>query len=408
LNNRRIHPIQSIAQKVDMPVPSSSSSCEFKVRTAVEKVVKDGKGIVVVIGSTFTGKTYYCNKLIKDLALQEVDIDYEEIKTQGMKRMVAQYSSDETSGTGTSTGTGAGTSSGTSSSATNIVSFFGKKSSDNTSGSVNRKKIFYCDALESYQNHKAILTFLKAVGGPALITVDKSIVISAHSLVERVWWDGARRRPADWKGDKIETNPRDLYITMTSLKQSNDTAVRTFEADPFILTQYLHEEVYDGGWMTMEKAVTVSNLFSDYDAIRMNDWESNGIMSVTPVNNELLIRKIRHERGTDSMFPKRWFPSTLGKNAQAQRNRTELARLTRRVNSLPETLLMFVFKEGRGWFYKSKPVLAHLFGTGADLNPGAVRGYISVDDFRRVLVLLGLTDLTEAEAKTLKIADGVA
>ena len=312
-----------------------------------------------------------------------------------MKRMVLQYSSNESAGVGSSSGC-------TNTTSTNIVSFFGKKKGESS------KKIFYCDALESYQNHKAILTFLKAVGGPALITVDKSVVISAHSLVERIWWDGTRRRPADWKGDKIETNPRDLYITMTSLKQTNDTAVRTFEADPFILTQYLHEEVYDGGWMTMEKAVTVSNLFSDYDAIRMNDWESNGIMSVTPVNNELLIRKIRYERGTDSMFPKRWFPSTLGKNAQAQRNRTELAGLTRRVSSLPETLLMFVFKEGRGWFYKSKPVLAHLFGTGTDSNPGAIRGFISVDDFRRVLVLLGLADLTEAEAKTLKIADGVA
>jgi len=367
-----------------MPTISASSGCEYKVRVAVEKVIKEGKGIVVVIGSTFTGKTYYCKKLLKELGVQEIDIDYEEIKTQGMKKMISQYSSDCNS-------------ENTSCSSTNIVSFFGSGVKSKIGGPT----IFYCDALESYQNHKAILTFLKAVGRPALITVDKSIVISAHSLVERIWWDGARRRPSDWSGDKIETNPRDLYITMTSLKQTSDTAVRAFESDPFILTQYLHEEVYDTAWMTTEKAVIISNLFSDYDTIRMNDWESNGIMSVTPVNNEMLIRKIRYERGTDSMFPKRWFPSTLGKNAQAQRNRSELARLTRRVHSLPETLLMFVFKEGRGWFYKSKTVLTHLFGT-----PGAIRGHISVDDFRRVLVLLGLTDLTEAEAKSLKIVDG--
>jgi hypothetical protein len=352
------------------------SSCEFKVRSAVEKIMKDGKGIVVVIGSTFTGKTYYCNKLLTDLRIQQIDIDYDDIKTQGMKKLILQYSSN------------------TNTNPDNIVGFFGKQSS---SRNIDKGgKIFYCDALESYSNHKSILTFLKGVGGPALITVDKSIVISAHSLVERIWWDGPRRNATDWKGDKIATNPRDLYITMTSLKQTNDVAVRTFESDPFILTQYLHEEVYDGGWMTMDKAVGISNLFSNYDAIRMNDWESNGIMSTTPVNNELLIRTIRHERGTDSMFPKRWFPSTIGKNAQAQRNRTELATLTRRVNSLPETLQMFVFKEGRGWFYKSKPVLTHLFGI-----PGAIRGYMSIEDFRRVLVLLGLTDLTEAEAKSL-------
>jgi type IV secretory pathway protease TraF len=352
------------------------SSCDFKVRSAVEKIMKNGKGIVVVIGNTFTGKTYCCNKILADLGIQQVDIDYDEIKTQGMKKLILQYSSN--------------------SNPDNIVGFYGKKSL--STHLVNGSKIFYCDALESYSNHKSILTFLKGVGGPALITVDKNIVISAHSLVERIWWDGPRRNLTDWKGDKITTNPRDLYIMMTSLKQSTDTAIRCLDTDPFILTQYLHEEVYDGGWMTNEKAIIVSNLFSDYDTMRMKDWEGNGLMSVTPVNNELLIRQIRYERGIDSMFPKRWFPSHLGKNAQIQRNKTELLKLTRQVNSLPETLLMFVFKEGRGWFYKSKPVLNHLFGTKT--QPGAIRDLISIDEFRRVLVLLGLTDLTDSEAKS--------
>jgi hypothetical protein len=378
-----------ISNKYSMPPPAG---CEYKVRCAVEKIVKDGKGIVVVIGSTFTGKTYYCNKLLKDLALEAVDIDYEEIKPQGLKRMAMMYSMNP------GTGTGTGTSHDSPSQSTNIVSFYG-----NISNVKRAKKIFYCDALESYSNHKAILAFLKITQGPALITVDKSILISAHSLVERVWWDGQRRRAIDWKGDKIETNPRDLYITMTSLKQNTDTAVRCLDSDPFIMTQYLHEEVYDGGWMNDEKAVIISNLFSDYDTMRMKDWEGHGIMSVTPANNEMLIRRIRFERGTDSMFPKRWFPSSLGKMAQIQRNRLEIARLTRQVYSLPETLSMFVFKEGRGWFYKSKTVLSHLFGSSNPPMPGAIRNHISIDDFRRVLVLLGLTDLTDSEAKSLMI-----
>jgi len=113
-----------------MPTISASSGCEYKVRAAVEKVIKEGKGIVVVIGSTFTGKTYYCKKLLKELGVQEIDIDYEEIKTQGMKKMISQYSSDCNS-------------ENTSGSSTNIVSFFGSGVKSKVGGPT----IFYCDAL---------------------------------------------------------------------------------------------------------------------------------------------------------------------------------------------------------------------------------------------------------------------
>jgi hypothetical protein len=344
------------------------NNTEQKAINSIKNILQKGKGIVIIIGNSFTGKTYFCNKILKTLGVEEVSIDYEEIKQLGMKKMITQFNQ------------------------TNSTKIFGGITTKEI-----KQKIFFCDALESYSNHKSILTFLKNVEGPSLITTDKSIVISAHSLIEKIWWDGQRRRGIEWKGDKIETNPRDLYISMTSSKTSTENAIRSFEADTFILTQYLHEEILETNWIDLEGSVKSTNWFSEYDMLRLKDWEGNSMASITPVNNELLLRRIRYEKGENSLFPKRWFPSTLGKASQIQRNRDELSVNIRLTPSLPEILQMFVFKEGRGWYYKSKYILQYLFGSKS--SPGIIRDRISVDNFRRVLILTGLTDLTETEAK---------
>lgn len=121
-----------------------SEQMESKLQSAVQSIIKDGHGMVVLIGDTFTGKTTAMNSCIDKLYLQSIPFEFEEITSSSMKcfRSFIQTLKHSQS---------------------KPVSEFWKQTNQASSKQHNPqshpKYILVCDAIESYSS--SVLTFLK-------------------------------------------------------------------------------------------------------------------------------------------------------------------------------------------------------------------------------------------------------
>lgn len=329
----------------------------------LQNAVKNNKGMIVIIGEIFTGKTTFALKLIKKLNLRAIPFDFDTIG-RGSKEPELKELKEKTS---------------------SKIDDFYRKSDSKTKCKKPAGEILFCDSLESYSS--SVLTFLKKACEtiPVLVTCDKSISIPSTALIDRVWWNGDKFTPRDWKGDTSPQTPRDLMMSLTKRRVNTDKATSLFSSDSFMLTQYYHDEFPTYKNATLEDMIQSTSALSRMDVLRVKDWNSNGLISSTKANEEIFVRDIRAIHRDPCLVPKGWFPKTLGKQSQINRRSLELANIEHTMPNIREAISFFVFKMGRSFAYKKE----------------AKRLCKDPEQYSRALELTGNTALTKTEIKKL-------
>lgn len=304
---------------------------EYKLTRVIKYILKNEKGMVAVIGDTFTGKTYTVNNIIKSLQLRVIPYDYENVPKGVNKEHIHNLKIKR---------------------GNTIQNFYKTKHGCNTICN-SQQEVLFCDALETYST--STLTFLKYVCEfiPVIITCDKSVVIPNIKLIERVWWNGKRRGLEDYKGDYILHTPRDLFTSLTQRRTPTEQAVRNFGSDSFLLTQYYHDEfpTYKNG--DIQSIVRSTSALSMIDTFRLKEWESNGILSTSKVSEEIFVRTIRNIHKNPCLVPKGWFPRTLSKQPQITRKNLELANIHTQIPNIRDIIHIYNFKVGKSFGYKT-------------------------------------------------------
>jgi hypothetical protein len=320
-----------------------------------KKCLRAKKGLVVIIGDTFTGKTYTANKLIKKLGVEVISFDYDSLgrgknpdKLAFVKQMLR----------------------------VSPLNFSKKKSKP-------RQKILYCDAIESYSS--STLTFLKNARMfiPIIATCDRSIVIPNMGDIYRIWWKGPKRNPPGWRGDTSEKNPRDLFVTLTQRRIPTKKAVQNFDNNSFILTQYFHDEFPTYKKTNVDLIADTACALSKLDYMRCKQWSSAGFGSGKSAKEDIFVRHIRQMYRNPCIIPTGWFPRTLGKSSQIQKRQQELCTISHTIPNIRDLISVFTFKIGRSFAYKK---IAPSMG----IDP-----YM----YSRALALTGNRELTENETK---------
>lgn len=331
---------------------------ERKLLLSIQQIAKTGKGFVAVIGDSFTGKTYTVNKIIQQLKLNTISIDFESIcqnwNTTDLKKLVTNKSKK-------------------------IEQFYSNKKQ------TIYKEIVFCDALESYNT--SMLTFLKKVSEylPVIATCDRSVVIP--NAIDRIWWSTKKYTPESWEGDSILQTPRDLLTSLTQRRTKIERAISNFSSDSFLLTQYYHDEFPGYKNNTLETIVHSTNALSTMDYIRGKEWASNGLMSTSHANDELFVRTIRKLHRNPCLIPIGWFPKTLSKQSQITKKTQELSVIKHTLPYIDEIISYYSFKIGKSFAYKTNAKNI-LYTSNPEL-------------YSRALELTGNTTLTVNEIKKL-------
>lgn len=336
---------------------------ERKLMLSIQQIVKSCKGMVAVIGDSFTGKTYTVNKLIRQLKLNTIPIDFESIgqnwNTSDINKIIRNKSNK-------------------------IEQFYSQKHTQPKQ--IKKVDIILCDALESYSS-TSVLSFLKKVSEyvPVIITCDRSVVIP--NTIDRIWWSTKKYTPESWEGDQVLQTPRDLFSSLTQRRTLVEKAISNFSSDSFLLTQYYHDEFPGYKKNTLDTIVQSTNVLSTMDYIRGREWASNGLMSTSQANDELFVRTIRKLHRNPCLIPVGWFPKTLSKQSQITKKTQELSIIKHTLPHIDEIIAYYVFKNGKSFAYKTNAINI-LCGAGPEM-------------YSRALELTGNTSLTANEIKKL-------
>ena len=350
---------------------------EVRITKLIKSCLLNGKGMVVIIGDSYTGKTFIVNKIINKLKLKIIPYDYDLVPkgTKGLRGLdnplVKQFQKHK---------------------GPKITNFFNKKSTLKSKNSYKSNEVLYCDALETYSS--SVLTFLKNVSElvPVIVTCDKTIIIPNTKNIERIWWNGKKRVPTGWDGDPILNTPRDLFTSLTQRRTKVDQAVRNFGSDSFVLTQYYHDEFPLYKKTTLESLIASTESLSTNDMFRVNEWESNGLLSTTPVSEEIFVRRIRSIHKNPCLIPKGFFPKTLSKSGKITRNQLEINNIETALPNIREKISIFNTQIGRSFVYKKE----------ANRILGNRLNEKDIENYSRALEITGNKPLTKTEIKKLK------
>lgn len=350
---------------------------EVRITKLIKSCLLNGKGMVVIIGDTYTGKTFIANKIISRLGLKVIPYDFD-LVPKGLKGakgidnpLVKQFQKHK---------------------GPKITNFFGKESILKSFDVSNTNEVLFCDALETYSS--GVLTFLKNVADllPVIVTCDKSVVIPNTSNIERVWWNGQKRLPKEWKGDPILNTPRDILTSLTQRRTKLERAVRNFGSDPFILIQYYHDEFPLYKKATLDDIVSSTSALSLSDTFRIKEWGSNGILSTTRVSEEIFVRSIRSIHKNPCLVPKGFFPKTLSKYGKITRNQLEIMNIETSLPNIRDKISVFNTKIGKSFIYKKE----------ANRIIGKYKNDQDIENYSRALEITGNKPLTKTEIKKLK------
>lgn len=350
---------------------------EMRITNLIKSCLLNGKGMVVIIGDTYTGKTFVANKIISKLDLKVIPYDFD-LVPRGVKGakgidnpLVKQFQKHK---------------------GAKITNFFGKGSILKSLDVSKTNEVLFCDALETYS--PSVLTFLKNVAKllPVIATCDKSIIIPNTSNIERVWLNGQKRLPKEWGGDLILNTPKDLFISLTRRRTKIDQAVRNFGSDSFVLTQYYHDEfpLYKKG--TLDDMVNSTSALSTIDTFRVKEWNSNGTISTTLASEELFVRNIRSIHKNPCLIPRGFFPKTLSKSGKITHNQLEIKNIETTLPNIRDKISIFTDKIGKSFAYKKE----------ADRILGKHRNERDIEKYSRALEITGNKPLTKTEIKKLK------
>jgi hypothetical protein len=349
---------------------------EQKIIRLLKATLANGKGMIAIIGETYTGKTYTVNKILQKLKLRTIPYDFENVP-KGVKGSKGEHNPlvkkfQKRKG--------------------NKIQDFYTPSKNAINCTIDRTKgeILFCDALETYSS--SVLTFLKNVCEivPVIVTCDKSVVIPNTKLIERVWWNGKKRTPEGWEGDPILQTPRDLFASLTQRRTKTDIAVRNFGSDSFLLTQYYHDEFPTYKKADLDTIVASTNALSTLDMFRVHEWNSNGILSTARANEELFVRTIRSIHKNPCLNPKGWFPKTLAKQGKITRNALEMCSIETQIPNVHDTIHAFDFKVGKSFAYKTEAKI---------LLPKCDEP--TLEAYSRAIELVGKKSFTKTEIKKL-------
>lgn len=351
---------------------------EIRITKLLKSCLLNGKGMVVIIGDSYTGKTFVVNKIVSKLKLNIIPYDFDLVPkgTKGLKGLenplVKRFQKHK---------------------GPKITSFFKngsiiKHTNDNT-----YNEILYCDALETYSS--SVLTFLKNVSElvPVIATCDKTVLIPNTSNIERVWWNGKKRVPREWDGDPILNTPRDLFTSLTQRRTGINQAVRNFGSDSYLLTQYYHDEFPLYKKTTLGSLIKSTETLSTADTFRINEWGSNGFLSTTLVSQEIFVRNIRSIHKNPCLVPKGFFPKTLSKSGKIMRNQTEINNIETSLPNIRDKISMFNIQIGRSFVYKKEA--KRILGNCVNEK--------EIENYSRALELTGNKPLTKTEMKKLKV-----
>lgn len=352
---------------------------ELRITKLINACLMNGKGMVVIIGDTYTGKTFIANKILKKLEVNIIPYDFDLVPKgiKGVKGidhpLVKRFQKHK---------------------GPKITNFFDKGSVLKSKDIPKSKEVLFCDALETYSS--SVLTFLKNVAEllPVIVTCDRSVIIPKTSNIERVWWNGKKRIPTDWEGDPILNTPRDLFISLTQRRTRVNKAIRNFGSDSFILTQYYHDEFPLYKKATLDDIVNSTSALSMIDAFRVKEWESNGFLSITPVSEEIFVRRIRSIHKNPCLVPKGFFPKTLSKGGKITRNQLEIANIETALPNIREKISIFNSKIGKSFLYKKE----------ANRILSTHKNEKDIENYSRALELTGNKPLTKTEIKKLKLS----
>lgn len=344
---------------------------EQRITKLLQSAILNQKGMVAVIGDTYTGKTFIVNKIIQKLGLRVIPYDFDTIPkgVKGSKGtenpLVKKFQKYK---------------------GLKVDDFFGK-----ANPKAKAKEILFCDALETYSS--SVLTFLKNVAEsiPVIVTCDKTIVIPNIKIIERVWWNGSKRTPEGWEGDPILHTPRDLLTSLTQRRIPTNQAVRNFGSDSFILTQFYHDEFPTYKKADLDSIITSTQALSTLDMFRNKEWSSNGMISTTRASEELFVRTIRKNHKNPCLIPKGFFPKTLSKSGKITRNSLEIKGIETMIPNVRDRISVFNFKIGRSFAYKKEA--QRILGTRTNEK--------EIESYSRALELTGNKALTKTEIKKL-------
>jgi len=329
---------------------------ERRLEKEIGSLLGQKKGLLVIVGDTYTGKSYCLNKVLKIKGIQKIAYDFED-KTPFAPDLIKRRTGRK------------------------IGDLFKRKDKVSTP-----KEVLVCDALESYPTR--VTTFVKNAANhyPVIAICDKSVVISKSKNVKKIHWKGEKYLPDGWKGDTMPHTPRDLMITLTQRRVPLYKAISHYSSDTFILTQYYHDEYLSYSGINMEKAVKCSSLLSYMDMMRTRDWDSNGMVSTSKLTEEIFVREIRQHHRSPSLIPKGWFPRSLSKGAQITRRVQEMRNILRDHPNIQEIVPLFNYKDGRSFAYKKR---------AKELMDDPTKP----ESYSRGLELMGYTGLTKTEIK---------
>lgn len=291
---------------------------EQRITFCVRKLLRDGCGIIAIIGDTYTGKTYTLRKILQKLNIRPIPFNFDTVsKTTSVHEL---QKGDR------------------------IQDFY-------TTSPKPKGDILVCDGLETYSSN--VLGFLKKAGNkyPVIIVCDRSISIPSTGI-ERIWWNAPKRTPRNWKGDTLLQTPRDLFTSLTQSPTQN--AIQNFGTDSFILTQYYHDEFPVYKKATLDTIVRNTNALSILDTFRCKDWSSNGLLSTSRASEEIFVRDIRICHKTPPLIPTGWFPKTLSKQTQIGRRTLEISSIETKIPHIRDVISLFNFKIGRSFAYKKE------------------------------------------------------
>jgi hypothetical protein len=346
---------------------------ETRVSRLIQGIVRENKGMVVLIGDTYTGKTYTICKILKKLNIRTIPYDFDEIPKGAGQQFIKQFNTKK---------------------GNKIQDFYSTKHTKTMCSSTKPQEVLFCDALETYST--SVLTFLKNLceTTPIIATCDKSITVPNTKLIERVWWNGSRKTPTDWEGDTLLSTPRDLFVSLTKRRVSKNKAVRNFGADPFLLTQYYHDEFPNYKNIDLHTFVQSTSALSLLDTFRLKEWNSNGLTSTKNTSEELFVRTIRTIHKSPCLKPKGWFPRTLSTQAKITRHQLELAGITNVIPNVHDRISVFNFNIGKSCLYKTlSPKIIPICNSN------------TIELYSRAIELLGHKSLTKTEIK--KILKGL-
>lgn len=316
-------------------------------------------GLLVIVGDTYTGKSYSLNKILDAKGIRKISYDFENTASFSPE-LIKQRKGRK------------------------IGDLFKNKGKP----SHTMKEVLVCDALESYPGR--VTTFVKNAANhfPVIAICDKSVVISKSKNVKKMHWKGEKHIPSGWKGDTMPHTPRDLMISLTQRRVPLYKAISHYSSDIFLLTQYYHDEYLSYPTTDISKTVKCASLLSYVDMMRCLDWDSNGMISTSKLTEEIFVREIRQLHRNPCLCPKGWFPRSLSKGAQITRRTQEMRSIIRDHPNIQEIVPLFNYKDGKSFAYKKR---------AKELMDDPKKP----ETYSRGLELMGYTALTKTEIKKL-------